>query len=73
MFAPYPFANGIDEEIVDSETIEVRSGARTYRCVVNATRPAPGDGPTFLRVRPAGAGWELDCEFGDGAIQTLTI
>ncbi|MDP9631042.1 UNVERIFIED_ORG: choline dehydrogenase-like flavoprotein [Ensifer adhaerens] len=73
MFAPYPFANGIDEEIVDSEAIEIRNGAKTYRCVVNATRPAAGDGATFLRVRAAAAGWELDCEFGDGAIQTLTI
>ncbi|OCP35236.1 alkaline phosphatase D family protein [Ensifer sp. LC163] len=73
MFAPYPFANGIDEEIVDSETIAIPDGARTYRCVVNATRPAPGDGATFLRVRSVGTGWELDCEFGDGAVQTLTI
>lgn len=73
MFAPYPFANGIDEEIVDSETIEIRHGARKYRCVVNAARPAPGDGATFFHVRPAGTGWELDCEFGDGAVQTLTI
>lgn len=73
MFAPYPFANGIDEEIVDSETIEIQSDGRAYRCIVNATRPAPGDGPTFLRVRSAGSGWELDCEFGDGAVQTLTI
>ncbi|RDL47058.1 Cholesterol oxidase [Ensifer sp. M14] len=73
MFAPYPFANGIDEEIVERETIEVRSGARTYRCAVNATRPVPGDGATFLRVRRAETGWELDCEFGDGAVQTLVI
>ncbi|MNV75090.1 hypothetical protein D3C71_1683550 [compost metagenome] len=73
MFAPYPFANGIDEEIVESETIEVRSGARTYRCAVNATRPVPGDGATFLRVRRVETGWELDCEFGDGAVQTLVI
>lgn len=73
MFAPYPFANGIDEEIVDNETIEIHFGGRNCRCVVNATRPAPGDGATFLRVRPVGPGWELDCEFGDGAVQTLEI
>lgn len=73
MFAPYPFANGIDEEIVESETIEFRSGAKAYRCAVNATRPAPRDGATFLRVRRAETGWELDCEFGDGAVQTLAI
>jgi phosphodiesterase/alkaline phosphatase D-like protein len=72
--APYPFANSLDEDIVQSERIDVVGATGTYQCVVNATRPPPGDGVTFLRVRQAAAGiWLLDYEFADGTVRTLTI
>ncbi|NUS71127.1 MAG: alpha/beta fold hydrolase, partial [Ensifer adhaerens] len=72
MYAPYPFANGIDEDIVEQETFEFDYKAKRYRCIVDATRPAPGDGATFLHVRQDGADWKLDCEYA-GTVQTLTL
>ncbi|WP_244491175.1 alkaline phosphatase D family protein [Paramesorhizobium deserti] len=73
MYAPYPFANSIDEEIVDSETIDIATASGSFKCVVNATRPPPGDGATFFFVRKVGADWKLDCEFADGWSRTLTL
>ncbi|RJG40567.1 hypothetical protein D3Y55_25140 [Mesorhizobium sp. DCY119] len=73
LFAPYPFANSAEEDILASETIIFTHKARTYRCVVNATRPAPGDGATFFSVRKAGPHWRLDCEFADGTVHPLTL
>ncbi|MBD9498092.1 alkaline phosphatase D family protein [Ensifer sp. ENS01] len=72
MYAPYPFANGIDQDIVEQETFEFDYKAKRYHCIVDATRPAPGDGATFLHVRQDGADWKLDCEYA-GTVQTLTL
>lgn len=72
MYAPYPFANGIDEDIVKHETFDVVTRSGGYRCVVSAKRPAPGDGATFLSVRKDGNDWKLDCEFA-GTIETLVL
>ncbi|PST23850.1 hypothetical protein C7U60_10130, partial [Mesorhizobium plurifarium] len=72
MYAPYPFANGIDEDIVEKEDFEFEYGSKRYRCVVNATRPPPGDGATFLRVRREGTDWKLDCDFA-GTVHTLVL
>jgi len=73
MYAPYPFANSIDDEIVDNETIDIPAAAGTFKCVVNATRPAPGDGATFFFIRKVGVAWKLDCEFANGWTRTLTL
>jgi len=73
MYAPYPFANSLDEDIVTNETIEIHHCSGNYRCVVSATRPPPGDGATYLFVRKVGAKWLLDCDFADGKVQTLTL
>ena len=74
VYAPYPFANSLDEDIVASETIVIADpNYGNYQCVVNTTRPPPGDGVTFLRVRQVGTAWKLDYEFADGAVQTLTL
>ncbi|WP_077966806.1 hypothetical protein [Ensifer adhaerens] len=72
MYAPYPFANGIDEDIVKQETFEFDYMAKRYRCIVGAARPAPRDGATFLRVWQDGSDWKLDCEYA-GAVQTLVL
>lgn len=73
MYAPFPFANSIDEDIVASETINIVDGAANYKCVVNATRPPAGDGVTFLRVRQNAGIWKLDCEFAHGTLPPLTL
>lgn len=46
MYAPYPFANSIDEEVAEHDTFEFTYNAKQYRCIVDAIRPAPGDGET---------------------------
>jgi pimeloyl-ACP methyl ester carboxylesterase len=73
MYAPFPFANSLDEDIVTSETIDIVDGAVTYKCVVNATRPPAGDGVTFLRVSREAGVWKLDCEFAHGTLPPLTL
>jgi alpha-beta hydrolase superfamily lysophospholipase len=73
MYAPFPFANSLDEDIVPSESFDVTFGSTTYTCVVNAMRPPAGDGPTFLRMHQQFGTWRLDCEYADGAVQTLTL
>jgi cholesterol oxidase len=74
VYAPYPFANSLDEDVVASETIVIADpNYGNYQCVVNTTRPPAGDGVTFLRVRQVGTAWKLDYEFADGMVQTLTL
>ena len=72
-YSPFPFANSFDEDIVENETIDLASSYGSYRCKVSATRPAPGDGATFLSVRKDGAAWKLDYEFADGVVKTLVL
>jgi cholesterol oxidase len=72
-YAPFPFANSLDEDIVCDETIDIVSSYGNYRCKVSARRPPPGDGATFLSVRKDGASWKLDYEFADRVVQTLSL
>ncbi|MDX0605527.1 hypothetical protein GOD78_30880 [Sinorhizobium medicae] len=72
MYAPYPFANSIDEDIVERESFEFEYSAVDYGCTVTATRPPPADGATFIFVRQDEGDWKLDCEFA-GAVQTIVI
>jgi hypothetical protein len=68
-YAPYSFANGVKEDIFEKEAIEIEGG--TYRCVVDADRPATGDGLTFLSVERTGENWQLQYEFAGGVVGTL--
>ncbi|MDA9528431.1 hypothetical protein ACM42_08280 [Bradyrhizobium sp. CCBAU 25338] len=73
-YSPYPFANSLEEDIVSNETIDIVSPSYgNYRCIVNATRPPPGDGMTFLSVRQDGTAWKLDYEFADAVVKTLVL
>jgi len=71
MYAPYPFANCLDEDLIASETIDIPNG--NFKCNVTATQPPLGDGPTFIAVRPVGTDWMLDYEFADGVVRTLVL
>ncbi|MEL6464238.1 MAG: alpha/beta fold hydrolase [Pseudomonadota bacterium] len=73
MWSPFPFANAIDEDFVDTETITIMQGATAYLGKVNATRPGPGDGPTYLSVRKKDAGWTLNCRYADGVVHTVQL
>jgi hypothetical protein len=72
-YAPYPFANGLDEDTIDNETIDIVDDAGSFQCVVSAMRPPLGDGTTFLSLRYDKGVWQLDYEFADGVLRTLTI
>jgi hypothetical protein len=73
MRAPFPFANALAEDIVESEVLEIQDNGTTIFCSVEAIRPAPGDGPTFLAIRAEAGLWKLDCEFADGVVRTLAL
>jgi hypothetical protein len=74
LYAPFPFANSVDEEaVLPSETIDIAHVSGNFKCEVSATRPLPGDGPTYLAVRPVGSSWALDVEFPGSYPQTLLL
>ena len=73
MYSPFPFANSLDEQFIDSETIEFEHDANDYRCIVSTVRPVRRDGPTYFSVRQSGGKWQLECEFSDASTQTLTL
>jgi cholesterol oxidase len=73
IYAPFPFANSLDQDVIASETIsftDPSDGCR-YSCVVNTRRPAAGDGVTFLSVRKDCSGWRLDAEFANETISVF--
>ncbi|MEY9137102.1 cholesterol oxidase [Bradyrhizobium diazoefficiens] len=72
VYAPYPFANSLDEDTVASETIPIvgPGGSYCYDCVVSTKRPIPaGDGATFLSIRFDGTAWQLVAEFANETIR----
>jgi cholesterol oxidase len=73
MYSPFPFANSLDEQFIDSETIAFEHENKNYHCIVNVSRPARRDGATFFFVRESASEWLLDCEFADGSKQTLVL
>jgi cholesterol oxidase len=73
MYAPLAFANALDEDIVDKERIAIDDPQGRFTCVVEATRPPPGDGATVVFIRQTGTDWLLDYEFADGNVITLTL
>jgi len=73
MWAPYPFANGKDADIVDNETFEICDGTDHFTCTVNTERPEPGDGPTYISVHQQDSDWIVECEFSDDSKRAVTL
>jgi hypothetical protein len=73
MYAPLPFANALDEDIVGCERIVIDDLLGRYICVVQAVRPPPGDGASFVSVYKSGPDWLLNYEFADGTVNTLRL
>ena len=73
LWAPFPFANGKDADTVDNETFTFADGTDQFSCTVATERPAPGDGPTYISIRPQGSDWVLECEFSDGTTRSITL
>jgi hypothetical protein len=73
-YAPFPFANSLEDDFVKSETTPFVHDTVTYSFVVNANLPAARDGATLLRPwRDADNKWWLDYEYVDGGVQTLEL
>ncbi len=72
LFGPFPFANSVRQDLIARETFDFEAnvpghGVRGFRCEVETTFAAPGNGFALLRVfrdRGTAAGsWRLWCRF----------
>jgi choline dehydrogenase-like flavoprotein len=65
LYAPYPFANGIEQDFAGRETFEFQFEGADYECTVETRFPLPGDGFAVVSVSQAqaDAGWRLNVRF----------
>lgn len=63
LYAPYPFANGIEEDFAGRETFEFEYGEASYQCSVATRFPSTGDGFAVLSVSQERDGWRVDVRF----------
>ncbi|WP_167772473.1 alpha/beta fold hydrolase [Ramlibacter henchirensis] len=63
LYAPYPFANGIEEHFAGNEVFEFSHEGAAYRCSVETSFPSVGDGFAVLTVATEGAGWAVNVRF----------
>jgi len=66
LFAPFPFANTIREDLVADDRFDFKDPAKEaglFHCSVETEFAPPGDGFALLRFYHDGVGWKLNCEF----------
>lgn len=65
LYAPFPFANSIPEDLAGDETFHFRQYDDEYSCRVETQFAAPGDGFAVLRTLkdPVSGKWKLCCRF----------
>ncbi len=63
LYAPYPFANGIEEDFAGEETFGFKYDGAAYECTVKTSYPARGDGFAVLTVSQEPAGWRVNVRF----------
>ena len=63
LYAPYPFANGSEEDFAGAETFKFDHAGATYHCTVRTEFPARGDGFAVLTVSQEPAGWRVNVLF----------
>jgi hypothetical protein len=63
LYAPYPFANGSEEDFAGTEEFEFSHEGVMYRCAVNTWCPSPGDGFAVLSVSADESGWLVSIRF----------
>jgi hypothetical protein len=74
LYAPFPFANSLDEDVMLNDTFSIADALGHFECVVTASRPTPpADGATFLTVYDDGKGWKLDIQFPGAALDTRIL
>ena len=66
LYAPYPFANAVQEDFARNETfLFTDSKASHYRCEVRTVFAPEGDGFALLTARQSIPGWQLEVVFHD--------
>jgi phosphodiesterase/alkaline phosphatase D-like protein len=63
LYAPYPFANGIEEDFAGNEVFEFVHADAAYRCSVETWHPSRGDGFAVLSVAAEDSGWRVNVRF----------
>jgi len=63
LYAPYPFANGIEEDFAAEDAFDFEYEGATYECRVRTRFPRRGDGFAVLSVSQEPAGWRVDVRF----------
>lgn len=67
LYAPYPFANSIPEDLLGVDRFEFHDpeeGAKTYECSVSTQYPGHGDGFAIVSLTPRSpVDWDLGVEF----------
>ena len=73
LYAPYPFANSVEDDFPESDRFEFDWDGRHYRCTVRTRFPSLGDGFAILSARPEGGHWNLDVAYDrDGRTDTIS-
>ena len=75
LYAPYPFANGVDDNLQWGDKFQFALDGATYRCEVHKCFATVGDGISVLQVKHAAQGWSVDYRFlraGDPNIEERT-
>jgi cholesterol oxidase len=63
LYAPYPFANAIEEDFAGTEAFEFANDGTTYLCRVKTWFPSLGDGFAVLSISDAESGWQVSVRF----------
>jgi hypothetical protein len=63
LYAPYPFANAIEEDFAGTEAFEFANDGTTYLCRVKTWFPSLGDGFAVLSISDAESGWLVSVRF----------
>src|SRR6185369_919133 len=63
MYAPYPFANAIEEDFATNDEFDFTYQDANYRCRVRTWFPSRGDGFAVLSVAAARRGWQVSVRF----------
>lgn len=61
LYAPYPFANSLTDDLARRDRFEFGRGA--YRCIAHTHFAPPGDGFVLVSVRRRGTRWVVECRF----------
>jgi cholesterol oxidase len=63
LYAPYPFANAIEEDFATDEEFEFSHAGTMYHCAVKTWFPSRGDGFAVLSIAADGPAWRVSVRF----------